>query len=98
MRAEFTSEARKDLESFGEEQLRAIRQRVEELEDDPTGHDSSKIIQVAGRSLYRARVREERGGEIDHRIIYDVRDGRIVIYSVIERDSGYDEEELEKRL
>ena len=97
MKSEFTSQARKDLEKFNEKQLNAIKNKVEEIEEDPTG-ETSKLIRVAGREIYRAKIKQDRSGEIDHRIIYDIRDRKIVIYSVIDRDEGYNKEELDNRL
>jgi len=97
MKSEFTSQARKDLEKFNEKQLNAIKNKVEEIEEDPTG-ETSKLIRVAGREIYRVKIKQDRSGEIDHRIIYDIRDSKIVIYSVIDRDEGYNKEELDNRL
>lgn len=98
MKSEFTAQALKDLEALSEEQLKAIRSKVEDLEDNPTGDEKVKLIRISGVPVYRAKVKESRGGEVDNRIIYDVRDGKIMIYSVIHRDEGYDEEKLEDRL
>jgi len=97
MKSEFTSQARKDLEKFNEKQLNAIKNKVEEIEEDPTG-ETSKLIRVAGREIYRVKIKQDRSGEIDHRIIYDIRDSKIVIYSVIDREEGYNKEELDNRL
>lgn len=97
MKSEFTVEAVEDFQHLTSEQMAAVREKVEEIEENPTGHEDAKLIRIAGRQLYRVRVREERGAEIDHRLVYDVVDGRIIIYSVFDRDRGYDEE-LEERI
>jgi len=98
MNSEFTSQAMDDVKELNSAQLKAVKSKVDELEEDPTEHEDVKLIRVKGRELYRIKVRTERGAEIDHRIVYDIVDGKIIIYSVIDRDSGYDKNELADRI
>jgi len=90
MQLEFTDEAQRDLEALNQPQLEAVKQKLAELREQPTSHDDAKLIRVHGRDLYRLAIKEERGGEIDHRAIYDIVDNTIRIYSIFPRDRGYD--------
>lgn len=42
-------------------------------------------------------IKEERKGEIDHRAIFDIENGKIRIYSVFYREPGYPDEEIAER-
>lgn len=98
MKLEFVEGAEEDLEQLSDRQLREIKRKVSELREDPTGHSDSKLIEIAGRKIYRLKVRQSRGGEIDHRVIYDVKDGGVRVYGVFHRDRGYDDGKLSDRL
>jgi len=89
MNIAFTDEAQEDLESLTQTQRKAVKERLGELRDQPTSHDDVKLIRVNDRDVYRLRVRDRRGGEIDHRVIYDIRQGTIRVYSIFPRDDGY---------
>lgn len=97
MNIEFVDGAERDLEELNKKQLRKIKTKILELEDDPTGHEDSKLIQIKGRDIYRLEIKEERSGEIDHRAIYDIENGKITIYSIIYRESGYPDGEIADR-
>lgn len=86
-----------DISEFPEEVRDKIRERIDELKDDPTGHEGSKLIRVAGREVYRLEIRDSRGAKLDHRAVYDYENGKIRVYSVIDRDEGYENEKLEER-
>lgn len=93
MNTEFVEGAEKDLANLNKQQLKTIK----ELEDEPTTHEDVKIIQIKGREVYRLEIKEERNGEIDHRVIYDIENGKIRIYSIIYRDPGYKDREIAER-
>lgn len=97
MKVEFVNGAKKDLEDLEKEQLKTVRSKIQELKDDPTGHEDSKLIRIKGRDIYRLEIKEERDGEIDHRAIYDIEDEEIRIYSIIYREPGYPDEEIAER-
>ena len=97
MNIEFVKGAEKDLKGLNKNQLRRIKSKIEKVKDDPTGHKDSKLIQIKGRDVYRLEIKEERNGEIDHRAIYDIEDGKITIYSIIYREPGYPDEEIADR-
>ena len=97
MNIEFVDGAEEDLRELNQKQLRIIKARIKELKDDPTGHDDSKLIRIKGRDIYRLEIKEERRGEIDHRAIFDIENGKIRIYSVFYREPGYPDEEIAER-
>jgi len=87
-----------DVQQFPEKVRKEVRSKIDQLKDNPTGHEDSKIIRVGKRQIYRLEIREERGGEVDHRAVYDIEDGKIRIFMVIDRDEGYDKDEIQERL
>mgnify|MGYP005865801383 CR=1 FL=1 len=97
MNIDFVDGAIEDLKKLNKRQLEIIKDKVEELEDDPTGHEDSKLIRIKGRDICRLEIKEERKGEIDHRVIYDIEVDEIRIYSVIYREPGYPDEEIAER-
>lgn len=86
-----------EISEFPNEVRDRIRKKIEELKDDPTGHEDSKLIRIAGREVYRLEIRDSRGSELDHRAVYDYENGKIRVYSVIDRDEGYDQENISER-
>lgn len=98
MEAVYSPEARETLQSLPEKVKDSIREGVEELKSNPTGHENSKIIKIAGREVYRLKVKEERSGKIDHRVVYDIEKGKIRIYSIFHRDEGYSEKRISENL
>ncbi|MDY6771162.1 MAG: hypothetical protein SV186_04360 [Candidatus Nanohaloarchaea archaeon] len=40
--------------------------------------------------LFRLKVREERGGRVDHRVFFDIVDGELRILGVYHRDEAYE--------
>lgn len=85
----FTRQAKQDLDDLSPAQVEAIKQQLEALRAHPTSHEDTKLIRLKDRRLYRLKITEERGGAIDHRVIYDITDGTIRIYSIFHRDHGY---------
>lgn len=98
MKVEFTKESIKDLKNLNQKQQKLIKSKIDELKKSPTAHKDSKLIQIRNRQIYRIKIREERNGEIDHRAIYNIKNGRIIIYSIFHRDTGYIDEEIAERL
>ena len=97
MKVEFVDGAIEDLEELDDRQLKAVKSKIDELRENPTGHEDVKLIRIRGRDIYRLEIKEERSGEIDHRAIYDIDDREIRVYSVIYRDSGYQDKEIAER-
>jgi len=85
----FTTQAKEDLDELTLEQVTAIKEQLEALQRNPTSHEHAKLIRIQGRQLYRLKVKEGRSGRIDHRVIYDINDETIRIYSIFHRDHGY---------
>lgn len=93
----FSEGAVEDIKDFSEYVRESIREKLEGLKEEPVSHEDSKLIRVSGREVYRLEIRDERGAELDHRAIYDWEDGKVRIFSVIDRDEGYEEEEISNR-
>lgn len=98
MEVRYHSEAKEDLKEINQQARDRIKQKVKQLEEDPTGHEDTKLVQIKGRDIYRLEIKEKRRGSIDHRAIYDIEDGKIRIYSVFYREPGYPREEIASRL
>ncbi|MFB6242385.1 MAG: type II toxin-antitoxin system RelE/ParE family toxin [Candidatus Nanosalina sp.] len=94
----YSPKAISEIQDLPEEVREKVREKIDELKDDPTGHKDSKLIRIAGREVYRLEIRDSRGAKLDHKAVYDYENGKIRIYSVIDRDEGYDSEKLEERL
>ena len=90
----YSDRAIEEISSFSEEVRDKIRSKIERLKNNPTGHENSKLIRIAGREIYRLEIRDSRGAEFDHRAVYDYENTKIRIYSVIDRDEGYDEDKI----
>lgn len=97
MKIEFVDEAKNDLKDLTDKQLKIIKNKIQDLKNNPIGHEDSKLIQIQGRSIYRLEIKNKRGGEIDHRAIYDIESNKIRIYSIIYRESGYPDERIAER-
>ncbi|QGA81068.1 hypothetical protein [Candidatus Nanohalobium constans] len=97
MNIDFVEGAEKELKELEKEQLKVIKEKIEELKDDPTNHADAKLIQIKGRDIYRLEIKEERMGKNDHIAIYDIENGNIRIYSIFYREPGYPEEEISDR-
>lgn len=80
--------AEEDLSQFDDEVETTIRDKVDELEDEGTSHDDTKLIRVDERPVFRLEV-GERNEKIDHRAVFDIINGEIKILAVIHRDEGY---------
>lgn len=94
MKLVYSPNARDILKKLSNPKEEKIKNKIQELKENPTGHGDSKIIQIRGRQLYRLEIKEERKGEIDHRAIYDIENGKIRIYSIIYRDDGYPDKDI----
>ena len=97
MDVSYSPGAIEEISSFPKEVRDQIRNKIEELKNNPAGHEDSKLIRIAGREVYRLEIRDSRGAELDHRAVYDYENGKIRIYSVIDRDEGYDKEKISER-
>lgn len=97
MKIIYSPGAKADLEEFSKRARNAIRTKIEELKENPTSHKDSKLIKIKGKEIYRLEIKEEREGEIDHRAIYDIKNSKIRIYSIIYREEGYQNGEISER-
>lgn len=86
-----------EISRLSEEVTDRVKEKIEELKNDPTGHEDCKLIRIAGREVYRLEIRDSRDAKLDHRAVYDYENGKIRIYSVIDRDESYDEDKISQR-
>ncbi|MFB6159456.1 MAG: type II toxin-antitoxin system RelE/ParE family toxin [Candidatus Nanohalobium sp.] len=98
MEIELHKQAERELQEFSQEIRQELKSRLKELEDSPAGHENSDRIEVRGRPVFRYVTKENsRGGEIDHRAIYDIKDGKVMVYTVFHRDKGYQKNDIARR-
>ena len=88
MKVDYLDRAEEDLSHFDEEVEEIIRDKIEELEDEGTGHQDTKLIRVDERPVFRLEI-GERNEKVDHRAVFDIIKGEIKILAVIHRDEGY---------
>jgi len=97
MKVVLTPEAEEDFKQFPKIHQSLIRQRLKELERKPTGHKNAKLIQIGDFQLFRYKIKKSRDN-IDYRVVYDIRDGSIIIIAVFHRNKGYDKDSLNSRI
>lgn len=97
MEIELHPEAAEELNSFDNQVSKELRNRLEELKENPASHENSKPIQVRGRPIFRYEMKDGRSDDIDHRAVYDIENGRIVVYAVFHRDQGYEKNSIDRR-
>jgi mRNA-degrading endonuclease RelE of RelBE toxin-antitoxin system len=90
-------EAEEDLKKFEEEHQQFILNRLEELEEETTGHEDSDTIRIDGKTVFKFRMKEGVRGGKDFRAVYDIQDGKIKVVAIFHRDRGYRKEELSER-
>lgn len=86
------------MNDFNDEVREKLKTALRDLEEDPTGDERTEVIEVRERSVFRFRMREGgRGGKIDHRAIFDIRGGKVVVYAIFDRDRGYQKGDIRRR-
>ncbi|MFB6144663.1 MAG: type II toxin-antitoxin system RelE/ParE family toxin [Candidatus Nanohaloarchaea archaeon] len=94
----FSPEAVEEIRSLPEDVRQKIMSGIEELKNNPTNHADAKLVQIDGKQVYRLKISEGRGEDLDHRAVFDIEDGKIRVYSVFHRDKGYDKDEIGERI
>lgn len=80
---EFYPEAREDLKGLDEAVQQAIFERLDRLE-----REGLSIPEVdywednRGRGIFRLKVKQDTGEEVDHRVFLDIEEGKAVIYGI----------------
>lgn len=91
-------EAVQDLKDFSKKQQEYVRNRLGELEENPTGHEDSGLIRVRGRQVFKFVMKDGGDKQLDFRAVYDI-DGRAVrVHAVFHRDEGYDKDLINERI
>lgn len=91
-------EAVSDLDGLTDRQKRFVRDCLQELEDNPTGHDDSGLIRVRGRQVFKFVMKHSDDQSLDFRAVYDIDGECVKVYAIFHRDLGYDKEELGSRI
>jgi mRNA-degrading endonuclease RelE of RelBE toxin-antitoxin system len=92
--------ALEDIENLDEDTREWILNRIEDLEENPTSHPDSALIEIDGRKVYRYRIKKNKRGGKDYRAIYDIKseENRIEIKAIFHRDKGYMKDHLSDRI
>lgn len=94
----YSSGAIEDIRDFPEDVREEVKHKIEELRSSPTSHEDLKLIRIGGREVYRLEIKDSRSAKLDHRVVFDYEEDAVRIYSVIDRDEGYDGEKISDRL
>lgn len=82
-------EARQDLEDLDEEIRDRILNEIEKLENKATPEDAT-FIEIGKMELFRLKLQEEdRNSKFNHRVFYQIEDGKVYIRGVFNRKKGY---------
>lgn len=91
-------EVYREFTEFSPQTQKYLWNRLKELKSSPTGHEDIENITVQGRTVFKYVMKEgSRGGDRDHRAIFDIVENTIRIYTVFHRDKGYRKNDIAKR-
>lgn len=92
------SKAVKEVSNFSPKVQQYIWDRLQELKTNPTSHESVGTLEVEDRVVFKYRMKENgRGGEKDHRAVFDIVEDKIRIFAVFHRDKGYQKHQIAKK-
>lgn len=86
------SGARGDLQKFSDSVRKRIVDAADVLGSRPLGEHSS-ILSKQGLEIYGLKLKQ---GELDHRVFFDISDGKVVVLGVMHRDKAYTTESIEE--
>lgn len=90
MNLSFEDEVDKDFSKIDEEIEKRILRNIFDLEENPLPDNSYVIRLPDGTEVQCLKLQEEdRNSELNHRVTYDIKDGKIRVYGVFERRPGY---------
>ena len=81
-----------DLKQLNEKVQRQIRDKIEDLRDNPLGENTS-LLNKQGLRIYRLKLKDE---DLDHRVFFDLNKDTVVILGVLHRDNAYTPESIKK--
>ena len=88
----------KDLEKFDEDHQDWIFNKIEELANNPTNHESSGLVLISGAQVFKYVMKKGSKGGKDYRAIYNIENSKIKIKAIFHRDQGYDKQKLSERI
>jgi|GEM_PF-2958559 len=94
-------ESRQDLYEIDEELRDEILNEIEALERNATPENAT-FIEIGNLELFRLKLQEKhRNSRLNHRIFYQIKDEKVYIRGIFQRQKGYGtqtREELEERI
>jgi mRNA-degrading endonuclease RelE of RelBE toxin-antitoxin system len=89
MKSIWHSDARNQLAEFPQHVRNAVGHAVDRLAAEGTGYEHVGLASGHGIAMWKIVVDPDDADEIDHRVIFDIRDDEFVIYGVWHRDNAY---------
>lgn len=93
MKLEIREGAVQDLKQFDESVQKRVRGEIERLEDNPLKENTS-LVSKQGLRIFRLKLKDD--DELDHRVFFDLDNGKVVVLGVEHRDNAYTQESIER--
>jgi mRNA-degrading endonuclease RelE of RelBE toxin-antitoxin system len=92
MKLELVEGAVEDLKQFDKEVQKLVRDRIEELRNNPLNENTS-LLSKQGLEIFRLKLKTDR---LDHRVFFDLDEGKVVVLGIEHRDQAYTPESIRK--
>ncbi len=92
MKLDIREGAVEDLKQFDKEVQKLVRDRIKELRDNPLNDDTS-LLSKQGLEIFRLKLKTDR---LDHRVFFDLDEGKVVVLGIEHRDQAYTPESIQK--
>lgn len=92
MNLEVREGAIKDLKEMEENVQKLVRDKIEELKDDPLGENTS-LLSKQGLEIFRLKLKNQ---ELDHRVFFDLDGDKVIVLGVEHRDNAYTQESIDR--
>lgn len=94
MKIELHEKAEEDINRFSDSIKNKIKSKLKQLEQEKAKHENSKIINVNQKQVFSHKIKNK---TLDHRATYDIKQEKIIIYTIFHRDKGYKKEKIARR-
>lgn len=92
MKLDIQEGAVEDLKQFDKEVQKRVRDRIEELRNNPLNENTS-LLSKQGLEIFRLKLKTDR---LDHRVFFDLDEGKVVVLGIEHRDQAYTPESIRK--
>lgn len=92
MKLDIREGAVEDLKQMEDHVQKPIRDKIEELKQDPLGENTS-LLSKQGLEIFRLKLKTE---ELDHRVFFELDGDKVAVLGVEHRDDAYTSESIEK--